>query len=311
MGDTQDSTLGQDPIASAKLDKLHLEIENLRKKNRWESLSPLIPIFASGVTVIALVIGFFEFQRQQEQLQNKIISDQTLERTTKLQAQLRGDVDELLRQDKSQTVSRVSFLLKDIGVILTSKVQDDKTVADLNPKYNRSITESLVAQIVNDSDFINNPKDVAFATKIAEQWPDYQIYLKENDNNLQQLDRVLNRYVQALLNLRKTKETFLNGLCYDEATAGYQPTGEVGTEEVAKNLFPQFFQLQKGFMVHFEFVRNDKGTKARAIKQQNVRDFEIALCNENVAKHILGEDFGGYCGVGKSRCPQGNSGGDK
>jgi len=104
----------QDLLSSKQIEKLKLEIENLRNKyKRIETFSPLFPLVATLVTMIALVLGFWQFQRQQRYLQEKTMSEQRYERTTRLQNQLRVDMDEIIgfTEDKSQTFSRAEFIL--------------------------------------------------------------------------------------------------------------------------------------------------------------------------------------------------------
>jgi hypothetical protein len=284
----------KDLLSERQVAKLNLEIESLRKKNKWESWSPLIPLFASGVTVIALVLGFLEFQSQQDQQQNKLISEQQQDRTTRLQNQLRSDVDEILGpQDKSQTVSRVSFLLEDINIVMASPIKDkdkDRVFSDVFQSYKRTFTESLVDRIVNDADFVKNPKDVIFATKTAEHWEDYRNYLKETPH-LAKLDHILNRYVLALLSLRQTNASYMNGLDYDENQSAYIPPNEPEKKDREENLFQQFIQIQNGFTEHLELTKDDSRPEAQRIRQLNLRDFEVALCNRKIAQHILGPDF--------------------
>src|SRR5262245_4597243 len=128
----QDSlTSNQDRKLQLEIDKLELEKKNLSKKNRWESLSPFVPIFASLVTMAALVIGFVQFQRQQETQQNKTNEEQRQKRVTQLEDQMRSDGNEISRftRDPSQTLSRLSYLLDDMKRLMeaAAKIRNEQS----------------------------------------------------------------------------------------------------------------------------------------------------------------------------------------
>ena len=283
--------LPQDLLSSRQIDKLNLEIENLRKKNRWESLSPLVPFFASCVTVFALVIGFWQFQSQQSSLQDKAIREQQHERTTRLQIQLRSDVDEISRftQDKSQTLSRVSFLLDDMNILIASaSTVTDEQSSQAFRRYERTLTKSLVEQIVNDADFMKSPRDVSFATTISRNWSDYRNYLREKEQ-LDTLDRILYRYVRALRHLRDTNAQYFKEVSYDKDKERYLLPKTSEKREGEENLHQHFRRILDGFREHLNLISDDP--KAQKIKQQTLLAFGDALCIESIARHVLGTDF--------------------
>ena len=121
---TGDDLAGNGPRAShppspptSKVErKLDLELENLEKRNKWESYSPLLPLIASALTLTGLVFAFWQFLS----LQRKAVTEQQYARAARLQDQLRSDVDKILgfAQEQKETISMVSFLLKDMQILI-------------------------------------------------------------------------------------------------------------------------------------------------------------------------------------------------
>lgn len=282
----------QDLLSLRQMDKLDIEIENLRNKNkRIESFSPLFPLVTSLVTVVAIAIGFLQFQSQQRLLQEKTITEQQHERTTRFQNQLRSDVDEISRftQDKSQTLSRASFLLDDMNILIdsTSTITDEQSSKAFR-SYERTVTKVLVEQIVNDADFMKSPKDVSFATTVSKNWSDYRSYLREKEQ-LDTLNSILYRYVRALRYLRERNPSYFKDVSYDNDTERYSLSTTSEKSEGEETLFQHFVHILEGFKEHLNLISADP--KAQKIKQQKIRDFGDALCIDSVARHLLATDF--------------------
>jgi hypothetical protein len=283
----------QDLLSFKQIEKLKLEIEILSKKNKKiEKFSPLFPLLATFVTLVALVIGFWQFQRQQKSLQDKTTSERQHERATQLQNQLRSDVNEILRfaQDKTQTISMVSFLLDDMKILIESASRlTDQESAQAFIGYDRKVTKALVEQIVNDADLMKSPKDVIFTNTIARNWGDYQNYLREKEQ-LETLDGILYKYVRALRYLREGNRSYVKEVTYDNDTQHYKLPKASEKGESEEILFQHLRRIMEGFREHLNFLSNDP--RGQEIKRRRIWEFGEALCNEIIARHILGDaDF--------------------
>ncbi len=282
-----------------EIEKLNHEIENLRKKNKWESITPLVLPILSVLTVVVSVVGlglgFRQFQDQQSSLQTRAREERERERTRQIQNQLRSDVDEISRftQDKTETISRLSFLVDDMNIIMSVTVAEGQSTQDQSSEafrsYERSVTKSLVEQIVNDTDFMQKARDVSFANTISKNWRDYQNYLEKEQ--LETLEVILYKYVRALRYLRERNESYFNNqLSYDEKTQSYSVSNVSEKKEGEEILYQHIKYLLEGFKEHLNLISADQ--KALVTKKRTIDAFVDAVCNARVAKHILGEaDF--------------------
>jgi len=271
-----------DLLSSRQIEKLDLEIESLRRKSRKvDKYSPLFPLIGSLVTVIAVIAGFWQFQRQQESLQEKTLTEQRHARANRLQDQLRGDVDKILRfaKDETQTISMVSFLLDDISLIIDEgqKIPDEQSAKSFTDSK-RTVTAALVQQIVNDADFEKRPRDIIFASKIVAKWPDYRDYLKEGAN-LGALRRILNNYTNALGKFRDNNPEYLNKLTYDACLKRFFPPPASDS-----SLLKTLNYILEGFKEHLNLMSG-----GQAAKEPFISVFMDALHNDSVAKTLEDE----------------------
>ncbi|HEV7744716.1 MAG TPA: hypothetical protein VGO56_06950 [Pyrinomonadaceae bacterium] len=267
-----------------EIKKLNLETENLQKKNKWEPYSPLIPIFASFVTVLTLVIGFWQFQRTQSAQQEKARDDQKQERIKRFESRLRADVDELSRfsQDKNQTPSRLSVLLDDWNIIRVST-----TTGDLSPEvfegYERTLTRAFVRQIVEGLDLLNQ-KDATFATTIAKNWDGYHNYLQQYEQQ-PTLDKILNNYTVALRYLRDKNPKYFDTFRYDKNARKYFEPANFQQPE-GQDLLQHYLQLLDGFKANLDLLVDPRSQET---KTKNIRAFGNAVQIKSVAEHVLGK----------------------
>lgn len=276
----------QDQLTSRQITKTDLEIENIRKKNRLESFAPLAPWFASFLTVLTLVLGWIQFQRQQSSAQTRAINEQERDRITRLQDQMRNDVNEISRftTDTHLTLSTVLFLLDDMKILIASA----QTVSDAQSSkafrsYERTVTNALIEQIVEDADFIKNRRDVTFANIVLNKWDDYKAVLSNTDQQ-ETLDRILYRYVRAMRSIRQKNPSYVKNVSYN-ADAGYSVPGASEQSSDEEDLWQHFLRIVEGFRDHVTLISNV------SVKRGRIQRFEDALCNKSVAQFLFGADF--------------------
>lgn len=261
-------------------EKLDLEIESLRKKNRRD----IIRLVTIIVTVAGLLFGLYKFYAEQQKDRISREADQKL----RFQNQMRADIDEILRftQDKTETMSRASFLLEDLKTLLAMAPVsgDQRTFAS----YKESFTRSLVYLILYDSDFNKNPRDVRFAATVLDRWPDYQIYLQ---SHVGELNLILYKHVRAVRYLRDTNPRYLEDVRYYEPTNQYFVLPKYEKQEGEESLFQHFIYIRNGFQALTRLIAADPNSDAKKVRDQNLHDFEAALCNPEVAKQVLGTDY--------------------
>jgi len=277
--------LPRDPLREAT--KLDLEIESLKKKNRWETVAQIMPMIATLVATAGFFFTMFVFQSQRTDEQRKDRLGREIEQRTKLQNQIRSDVDEILRftGEEKVTLSRVSFLLEDVKTVMESKVNETERVSDLFPAYKRSLSESLVVLIRDDCDFSKFPRDVGLANTVIEHWKDYSEYLK---SELPKLDYILFKYSRALQTIRDENPGYLEGLYLSDD--GYEVSGKHRKRANEQVLYAHFVDILDGFNLHLALLDNPSD-EAKKIKKAQLKEFESSLCNPVIAKDFLGSEF--------------------
>ena len=259
--------------------KLDLEIEHLRKQNRKD----IIRLVTTIVTVAGLLLGLYQYlnARQKERLA------ETSDRKLRFQSQMRADIDELLTlaHDESLTVSRASFLLQDLDSVMNVAATVDGN-AEAVQKYRAAFTQSLVDLILYDSDFQAGPKSVRLAATVCERWRDYGKYLRDHPK---ELNLILYKHARAIRYLRDSFPSYLEHMRYFAETNQYFTTYEKKPNEEIR--FQHFLHIRNSFKEHLRLTENDPTEDIKKIRAINLRDFEAALCNPEVAKQVLGSDF--------------------
>lgn len=274
-------------LSIAQLEKLTLEVESLRNKNKWEErVARYIPLITVFVAVAGLIFGIWNFQRQQSSQQEKMVSEQQkdrafqdLDRTLRIQSQIRTDTDQLLRftNDPTQTLSRVAFLLDDLNVLAYHRAGESQEGSQIILNSRETVTRSLISMIHYDCDFLKNPRDVYFATTVLDHWPDYSQYLGQN---LRELDFVLYKYVRALRDLHDKNPRYFEKIVYDNSSGRYIVNQENFNEE---HQFQHYGDIVIGFMKHLSMLRSSD------LMRKHIRDFEAALRNPELTKQLFTE----------------------
>lgn len=280
-----------DLLSARQVEKLELEIASLSEKKNWDNLTQLMPIIATLMGVFGFAFTVFVFASQYRMQQEKDRTSRELELKAKLQNQIRSDTDELLRftGDQKLTVARAVFLLRDMDTVLSTKLNNGKTVADEFEGYRRSLTTSLMILVRDDCDFNNNPKDVGLADAIAVNWTDYSTFLRE-DKDFNELDHILFKYIKALRRFRTTHPGYLESISLKDDA--YEVGAKYRQQNDEQPRYTHFIDLRDGIMKHLGFLDGaNPAEKANFIKKAYIEDFEAALCNPIIAKDLLGKDF--------------------
>ncbi len=266
--------------------KLDLEVKNLRKKNTWEGVAPVISVVTVLLTVVGGLFAFYNWLSEQE-LQRKA---QEQERGAQYQTQLRSDLNELSRftQDKSITLSRVSFLLNDITRVIAIALKDPPLTSQFQDSE-RTVTTTLIEQVRRDTNFIESSRDVSYVTNIAKHWKDYKEYVKQ-DEQLNVLEGIIYQHVRALRELHDKHKAYFDLLKFDAKAEQFSPDQKAEQTEGEEALFQHYTQLLEGFKEHLSFLPDNP--KANSIKQRQIWAFGETVCKESVAKFYVGtKDF--------------------
>jgi hypothetical protein len=264
--------------------KLELEVENLRKKNRWELWAQFLPMV---IAVVGFSIAIYQFQSQRGDDRR----GREIERTARFQNQVRADVDEILRSahDEHRAGSRMAFLLDDIKAVLKSDVDESHTFANVFPEYERSVTQSLVLLVRDDYDFTKNPRDVDSAFVITSHWNDYSKYLKGEPDKLHY---ILFEYTKALQGVHEQSPGYFESITLSEDGTKFVPSPRYDKGENGYVLYNRFIAIKDGFLRHLEMLGNGNLSEVeKDVRSNSISLFESKLCNPTIAKNIFGPDF--------------------
>lgn len=274
----------QDLLTSKQIDKLDLEIESLRKRTRWETFLQFIPLATATVLVLGFCFSVYQFYQGQE----KERISREVDQRNRVETRILSDAEGIL--DKTQTLSKASFLFADLGRALESQV-GDKQSGEFQV-YRGPFTESLAALVADDLDFEKNPRDVRFARLALDHWPDYSTYLKDH---LKRLDRILDAYVSALRHLRDANPDFVKDIEYDASTHQYVTFPKTAEQKAKDKQLTQYFSdIVDGFKRCLALIPQEK-PEGTVIKDKNVINFEGALCRPEFSKQILGDSKNAPC----------------
>jgi hypothetical protein len=270
-------------------EKLCLEIENLRKKNRWEPFGQLSPMLSVILAALVFVAGIIQFRADRQKDRDGRVVDQS----SRFQSQIRSDIDRVLQfpRDEKESVAEVSFLLDDLKALLNSPV-GEKKVSEVFPDIEQAVSASLVTLILQDCNFNERPRDVGFATEVIERWSDYSVYLRKDLER--RMDLVLYKYVRAIRYLQDQNPGYLTGITYDPQTDGFGVAPEFEKQRNEETRYQHFFRIAVGFMKHIDALGPDSGAGlGHDIRIKNLQQFQDALCNRVVSEKVLEVYFEG------------------
>jgi hypothetical protein len=277
-------------LAQRQKEKLTLEIEELRKRNRWS------PIIATMLGIAGFFFTVVQFQCQRSYDQRKDRVGKEVEQLARFQNQIRADIDEMLRSAHAEnpTTARVLFLLEDMQTVMNSKFNETDSLASTFPNYQRSLTQSLAILVRDDYDFSRYPRDVSRANAIVEHWQNYSNYL-ESDANV--LGYILYKYTQALQNFRDQNIGYLECLGLDPETNQIMVCRQYEKQKNDLARYDQVADLVNGFQKHIDLIGKAPLSEADQNRKDKILlDFQDAICNPVVSKHYIGVFLpGGTC----------------
>jgi hypothetical protein len=278
-----------DPLTAAQLEKLKLEIENLRSKSNWERwVVAYTPLFSILITVGGFLFGIYQFQRLQQNQQTQIIAEQEKDRLTRerdqairIQNQTRSDIEQILQftSDKQQTLSKLTFLLEDLKGYL--EINEDKSQiaasTDKSRDKKRNITITLVKAVVDDCDFKQH-RDVNFAKTLIDHWEDYRDYLYKEDRV--SLEYILYMYEDALLDMYHKIPSVTTGIRFFREESRYEyPKGYKNADASQES---HFRDLVEGFDVHMMLLKPEDA------RERHMKQFQAATCNGELTEDLFG-----------------------
>jgi hypothetical protein len=257
-------------IAAAELEKLKLEIQDLRPRSRWsERLGRLIPIITATISIAGFLWGVVLFSKQQEKDRLTREADQI----SRDQATYRTDYEQLLQFSSNQnmTVARVLFLRQDLNTLIDSIYPPDKKPVD-NQREKDKLTKSIFDLIHKDCDFTQT-RQVQFDIAALRDSVGYQ------KGQGSQSSLVIRKYLAALRDLQSKEPGKMASIRKVESDDFQEP--EALLEDPYRSIF-------EGFSCHLSLLSADERAKA-------IRGFKTITKNPILTAELFGSESGIVC----------------
>lgn len=275
------SEIPNDALAAAQLEKLRLEIDQLKTGRDWEQRTiSFLPLLTVLIAVSGFLFGIYQFRNQQQAHHDELMVQQQKDRAAnereqdiRIQNQINGDGQQLFRfvNDKQMTMSTVVFSLQDLDELCEFLSHGDK---DKAASVRRKISLALRETVWDECDF-NSARDVQFNNNAITLWSDYLEYLKTESGNLPYL---IGRYKHALAALYRSSPAFFRTLHYKEDGSWEVPMA------ISQSQFDLFEDLLSGIKTEIEALDDEK-------KKTYVKEFETTLCNPTLTQQTFGLSF--------------------
>lgn len=258
-------------IADGQLEKLKLEIQELKNKDNFSNKLPqYIPLITTLIAVGGFcftIYQFFEAQNKErlgkEDAQNKDRLTREQEQKLRDENQIRTNVEQLLNLDpnEKESVGRAFFLLEDLN-----------TLVSRNPTERQKITNSLVEFIRNDCNF-DDVRHIRIDIAAMRHWPDYLNYLAETPSAH---NFIIYKYFQALRHVHDEDVAYFESIEYE---IGYGFRVDRFTEE---SRYLRFVSLITGYGLHLGILEKN-GVLAKDAMQR----FQDALKNPTLTEQLI------------------------
>jgi hypothetical protein len=265
-------------LTECQVEKLKLEIENLKKPKKYTELSTkLVPLVSTVIAVGGFIFGVVQYERQVQSVQQTARTEQLI----KVRAQISSDVDQILRfpSDNTQTATRAGALLEDLDLLLHLESDLDGGGANGIEWAKRKISVRLSSEVEGDCN-LNVPRQVQFVIAIIDHWPDYTHYLKTKPIVV---ENILSRYIDALVELNGKNPKYFSKLKSKIETDFDEPEGSSSLRPTLRH----FEDILTSFKDHLNMLKEDSGvTRSRYVKY-----FQASICNRELTQQEFNFSF--------------------
>lgn len=255
-----DNKNSNDQFAAAQLEKLRLEIEEMKSRRTWwHKVARFTPV----TTALIAVAGFSFTVNQFLVQQKKDTATRELEQAIRDETQIRVDITQLLDLAGTQNKATASivFLLEDL-----------RTLTDRRASEKPKVTSAIIKFLTDDCDFDlarHAQTDAAAMTG----WNDYRAYLADNP--------VINRnmiykYLQSLRHVHDEDKPYFEQMQYQVGSEYRVP---YYTEE---SRYTRYLSLVAGFSGHVKIIQNESEERQGAIQK-----FAEALNNQILTAQLI------------------------
>jgi hypothetical protein len=244
-------------------------------KGKSDVLGKLVPLVQVLILAITFMFSVWQYRNQQQDTLQRRKLDQLIT----LQSQMRTDTDALSQFPKNTTttISSAQSLLRDLDGLLNNRIEVEPDKQKTLAEDRRRISQVLYTLVFEDCNF-NVDREVEFSVAVFNNWPDYQDYLKDPKQEVQIVDLVLVKYIDAIEKLYDENPEVVAHVTYDSDDGTF--TFKHAFSDPAKMRY--FDHLVQGFEQHSELLNQNDKIKA-------IRLFHQATCNRPLTEGRFGE----------------------
>lgn len=281
MSEEKDTQQIHREVSEAQLEKLKLEIEELKEKKEKKTLSEKITPYIGLISVVIAVGGFLfgVYQFLDGQKKNRLSQEREL--SEKIENHLSSDIEKILlfTQDEKMSVAHMTYLFEDLKTYITLKAKTTENPDREAYKLTRAVSDKLLYAVQNDCNFENH-KDVSFLWAVLRNWEDFTDALKENKA---MNAAILDKQTNALRIFYSKDSQIVSTITYDAVGRAFTYPEGLG------NLTPRDTD-------HFQDMLNNIKDSFILLSDENekkevVLEVQGRTCNRTLTKQILGTDY--------------------
>jgi CRISPR/Cas system CMR-associated protein Cmr5 small subunit len=268
-------------VSEAQLEKLNLEIEELKnkkeKKTISEKITPYIGLISAVIAVGGFLFGVYQFLDGQ----SKSRLSQERELSEKIENHLSSDIEKILlfTKDEKMSVAQMTYLFDDLKTYIKLKAKTAENPDEEDRRLTRAVSEKLLYAMQNDCNY-ENQKDALFLWAVLANWEDFAETLKENEPiNVY----ILDRQRDALQTFYSKDSEVISTLTFDTVNWGVTYSNGYG------KLTPQDTAHLGHILVNI--VGTFKLLNDENRKKDIVLGVQGATCNRILTKQIFGTDY--------------------
>lgn len=267
-------------ISEAELEKLKLEIEQMKKRKWSESILPYATVLTSMIAVFGFIWSIYQFRSQQDK-------EYRQEMRKRFETKLEGLL-QYTKEEKTAAAS-VGYLLTEIKPEISEAVEIYRneigaTKEDAEKVENeaiRTISTYLAESAQIDCDF-DKPRDAHFLFSSLGNWTDLAEFLKTEPSAVM---NILDKHAVALGKLHLNKPAVVTKITYNSEKADFDiPDND---KEYVPVPIGHFLFLVENYVTLFKLIEDGNIKKEKAAV-----NFQAATCNPTLTKQVLGVNFG-------------------
>lgn len=252
-------------LSVAQLEKLNLEIKNLKRHSTWEDrLLKSLPMIATFVAVAGFFFTVWQAQH------NIVLArqEQEKERINKIQNQIRSDKEQLLEFITNNRISsvRAEFLIDDLKSLVQQLPKDELET--------QSIT-NLLKRVAWELPF-DEDRHINFDVSALKLWPNFRKLWSFNPGAHHGF--LARKYYPRMEAIHAQDPLCVESMDYDEGTFTFNSAGN--NPSCQEGLFPV---LTFGFREHLEVL---KETNNSELLRREIEEFAKLTHNSPLAKKL-------------------------